>query len=614
MLQVNRIIYPRNARVRGLSLIEVLVAITILTIGMLAILILFPAGMFALQTAANSTNADRLGQAELEKTSASQLQLIGAVYANDGVTSNVNPVSFIQSASAQITDTGPQSNATAPDLTNGTDVDAFRYIAGETVRIPAPNAQGLSLYTVLADPMESGSLIINGTPWQGISGNIADADPLQVLQPNQPQYLIDYTNGEIALSPQFAHSVGGTYDEPIVFTMTDNTGVTRTQLLKVPMADVGTWMKISSIPVMPPGAGQGTEGNLPWVAGSDILVRNFRQVGPTTGYAQYVAPGLFTADHDPYEWQPLLPDYTATTAAKASANLGVIVFNPALNGMHGVDGLPVEAVLNYRTFDWHIISEDRTVSSALSTSRLSLVNLLSATAGDILSDNATKFSGLFTYSGATTFTTSEIPALPAAPDFIVLDMDTGYILIPGTDYTVNYPAGSIAFINSSNPEYVNDHLRIFYHPADDWAVSLARAPLIYSADTNATHITNFTPAISNYILPSSGTETTIYFPLVDLGKQVEIRFQYIPSGSTATTTVDGLYTIKTAGAGGAGVDLTDVNQQTSPIPSGAAVTPISIKGTSLSAVVIWRENGIWHNRTISTVLPPHNQTSPTNLQ
>jgi len=601
-----RILVKRKHNRSGISVIEVLVAIAILSIGMLSILLLFPAGLVALQNGAASTNADRLGQAEIEKASAGDIQLLNAVYpsAYSGFNSNtlasVNPETLIQT-----------SIPTTSPLTNQSDVDAFRTIQGETVRIPSLNASDVSLYTVVADPIESESLTVNGTPWTGIAGDSTPnptnpdyADPGAELAPGQPQYLIDYANGEICLS---AETSGQTYQETIVFTVTGSNGQVVTQTLNVPALDVSAqpvWVSLSQL--MTPSNTTGTEPPTPWTKGSDILVRNFTQVP----YG-----GTFSTQ-DPYQWQYYLPDYASANPSSAtapSANLGVIAFNPLATFLHGPDGKPLEAVLNYRTYSWHIISEDRLVTSPLGTAHLSLTSLLADTAKDFLSDNTTAFTGLFTYSDPVTYGGA---ITPADPDFIVLDMDKGTVLQEGTDYSVDYSNGTVSFINP-NGTYANDHLRIFYHPARDWAVALAKAPVVYTADTTPGDVAQNEPALSEYISPVTGT--TIYFPEVDLGKQVDIRFSYTVPGSggaeSYTTTTENMYTIEAAGMN-AGVDLTGVlNNQATTIPAGSYnITPLAVKGVSLSAIVIWKDNSIWHNRTISTVLTSPSQESATDYQ
>jgi Tfp pilus assembly protein PilV len=626
MMRVNRVSLRRRGA-SGASLIEVLVAIAILTVGMLAILILFPAGLVSLQTAANSTNADRLGQAELEKTNSNSLQQIEAIYSNDGATANVNPAIFIQSPYNKLNATGGYSTATSAALTNGGDVDAFRYIKGEAIRVPSLNSSNVSLYTVVASPIESGTLQVNGAPWIGISGDSNNglggftdsnySDPSAVLTVGQPQYLVDYTNGEICLSPEAS---GSSYAEPIVFTVTDANGLTTTQYLTVPAPTVtgtiqpGQWIKLSALFQTANGTTPAVEGALPWARGTDSLVRNFTDV---TGTA-YAATN-FTANSDPFEYQLFTKDYApgSPSTATPSVNLGVIAFNPSACSMHGANGQPLEAVLTYRTYSWHVISEDRLINSNYGTVRLGLINLLANSAKDLLSDNTTKFTGLFSYSGAFT----------GDPDVIVLDMDTGYVLnsTPGvTDYTVNYTGGAVTFVNSAG-EYANDHLRIYYHPANDWAVALAKPASLYVQDTNTTDIASFTPALMHYVTPLGTTAnpitgtlpvvaTKIYFPLVDVGKQVDIRFQYVSQNATAATTTESLYTISST-AQSAYVDLADTTAQSNAIPSGSTIVqPLLIKGASLSAVVIWKENSIWHNRTISTVEPAQTQFSPTNSQ
>jgi type II secretory pathway pseudopilin PulG len=566
------------------SLIEVLVAIAILTIGILAILILFPAGVSSLQTAAEISDATRLGQAELERADASQTQLIAAIYPNSAMGANVNPASMLV--------THPE--VTTP-LNQNTDVDGYRFIEGETVRAPSPvidvndpNSNPVSLYTVVANPIAIGSstpLAIYGTPWQGISGDLSgslsdpDANSASDLIAGQPMYLIDYNRGEILLAPESLPAGGSAYPEEIQFTVT----------IPAAEASVGTVVSLSSL-ALTNGNGNGQTPLTPWVVGSDQLTRNFNQVGTSYSYSNF--------NSDPYEWQFYSPPNGNGVTLGTSgdpASLGVIAFNPLGAQVHGINGKPLEAMINYYTYDWHIISEDRSVTSPLGAVKLSLVSLLASTASDKLSDNSTPFTGLFTYSGAPTGTDN--------PDFMVLDMDKGDLLTESTngtsgDYTVNYPNGTVTFINP-NGTYVNDHLRIFYHPAKDWAVSLSRAPLIYSADPTPN---STAPGLAQYSLSADGT--TMYFPLADVGKQVDIRFTYTPTNGTATTS-ENLYTIASPNG---------VAEVTLPVTSGSQETNITVKGVSFSALVIWKENGIWRNQTVSTLVQGPTVPASTTLQ
>jgi prepilin-type N-terminal cleavage/methylation domain-containing protein len=582
---------------RGFSIIEVLVAISILTVGILAILILFPAGTATLQTAAEFTNASRLGQAELEKADASQTQMIAAIYPDPGlVPSTQNPTSLL-------------SSVTSP-MSNQTDVNAYRFIEGETVRVPAPrldsNNQPVSLYTVVAAPIEANSLSVYGEPWKGTTGDSTNP-ALNVnagygsdLSPGEPQYLIDYATGEILLAPE---ATGTTpYAETIQITVTGSDGkpITQTLLAQLtPTSQIGTWVPLSSLAAVAPAV-TAIEPPIPWVVGSDVLSRNFTCLNAGTPYQYSLWASNNSVPYDPYTYQL----YEANMAGgNDPSNLGVIAFNPALGQMTDANGEPIRAMLNYNTYDWHIISEDRSVTSPKGSVKLSLTSLLSNTANDAEQDSGqnhsgTPFLGLFTLSG--------VPGT-SDPDVIVLDMDTGAVLTEGdnADYTVNYSTGTIGFLNAPP----NDHLRIFYHPAKDWAVALARSPIFYTQDTGDGNA----PILAHFSILSQSA--TIYFPEADIGKEVDIRFSYTSSTVTTPMIEDGTYTIASVGTNTAGVSLDSTSNfgAAAVVGTNPVITPISIKGTSLSAIVIWKENGRWRNQTISTILPGQSNPSSTTL-
>jgi hypothetical protein len=472
--------------------------------------------------------------------------------------------------------------------------------------VPAPvldsNNNPVSLYTVVAGPIvattgQANSLQIYGPQWQGfsadLSGSLADSslESSSDLVAGQPQYLIDYNAGEILLAPE---NTSPFYPATIEFTVTGSDGKVVTQSLTLTSMQVGNSnqagqpLMLSAIQLANAAAGvMGKEPPTPWVVGSDSLSRNFVQVNVGNAYSYN------SFDGDPYEWQYYLPNL-ATTADPA--NIGVIAFNPLGAQLDGVNGQPLEAKLNYFTYDWHIISEDRTVTSLYSSVKLSLTSLLSSSASDKLSDNSTAFTGLFTYSSA--------PKGIANPDFIILDTDKGVVLTEGKtkDYTVSYPNGTVTFVNPSGT-YVNDHLRLYYHPAKDWAVSLARAPMIYTSEITATT----TPQLAHYSVSASGTPMYIYFPVADVGKQVDVRLTYTAANSTTPTVLEDLYTIASIGQD-AGITLPPA------ITSGSTVTPIFVKGVSFSAIVIWKENGIWRNQTITTIVPNQSMPASTTLQ
>ena len=114
---------------QGASLVEVLIALLILVIGILAIIRIFPGGFIAIRDTQDANLADRLAQAQLEQLKQNNAFLLDAVYmyTPDGTfDGDFSPVDF--------NDDYPSTTAPNPAYN---DINKARYISGERFIVPA---------------------------------------------------------------------------------------------------------------------------------------------------------------------------------------------------------------------------------------------------------------------------------------------------------------------------------------------------------------------------------------------------------------------------------------------------------------------------------------------
>ncbi len=249
----------RGAQRSGFSLVEVLVAIAVLTIGIIAFLEIFPGGIEALRVAASISEADRLAQGELSQLSpgnGAEIQQVAAVetiYTDTDLGSAMvqldpayNLDRAISPSSGLITDpTGAPNAATlstgfnvVPTITQGTvlNPEPYEYIGGERVNIPSPTAASasdtstasgnvmlnfgpLTLPTVSGtaysypnlakfnslDPSQHCSFFVHGLPWasqtgssEPLTGSLNSAGSTASAAP--PSIAADDPNSELKLN------------------------------------------------------------------------------------------------------------------------------------------------------------------------------------------------------------------------------------------------------------------------------------------------------------------------------------------------------------------------------------------------------------------------------
>lgn len=630
-----------HAGQRGVSLVEILVAIVILVVGILTIIRLFPGGFLVVRSGENSTIADRLGQAAIEGVKQDGGALPDGVFITD-IDKNTGLPILKNNQQTFVADARPDDlvgrDAAGYDAADSPnpftrDINRARYIKNETITVPA----GRIVNNVSLDPIHvlrfgpivldatalpmrkdmppgafEANLSVTGTPWKAQAGDARASEPAgsqaidnpdDILTPGQTAYLVDTAAKKIAVPT-------ASYQQAFIFVFQAfaNPGDTLPQTyvvhLLLPAATSG-WFSLdvykSPQDTLPTGT---------WIFGSTTLSREFRCLNMPTSAA-------YTFSADPYEYALANSNFP-----NSNVNVGALAFNPRAAGQQG-GRAPLQARISYTTLDWHIIHEDREIpTSGSHTIRLALNNLKklgdppSASGGDV-------------YHG---FIPQKIPADTANDaDFIVLDLNTGKVRTAplGTasignvddtdtgndgDVNVSYNGGRVTFpADSTDPSknFGGAHVRVFYASALEWGVAVQKAPSFYQQRLTPITDKNALPGplrVAEYFIAGN----RVYFPLCDAGKTVEfegIRYTNITGADAEAndvaqavgdiernsvndnnlTNIPGKY---------ASVDVADLRLP--KYQSGLRFT--SIRGASVRSTIIWKERGDWKTRNVDTLL------------
>jgi len=256
-------------RKKGISLIEVLIVLVVVTIGILSVIRLFPPGFLINQQTEALSRASSLARLE-----ANRWQLLTA-----NLPDAIVPVVYDGTSFVVDDNTSPDDMVRVPREPAGqfpwsyyfSDVNRTRRVLGETVRIPIPSptvAGKGSIYVLMNGPFmdvtwpgQTDSIFVQGAPLirrtdvQGGSGTLPGDYGI-----GNSSYLIDYTNQVIGFSV-------ANFDRTFLVTASyvDNTGKAVTivdQAISVP-ANFNTWIPID----------QGSSRNL--IPYSDVVGRKF---------------------------------------------------------------------------------------------------------------------------------------------------------------------------------------------------------------------------------------------------------------------------------------------------------------------------------------------------
>src|SRR5581483_8069499 len=431
-----------------------------------------------------------------------------------------------------------QNNLVIPtglDLYNFSNINRFRYVVGETVRIPVPTpsvAKGYgAVYMLQYGPVyntfgqdsnsnPTDSIKVKGKPLERteqssvISGNLGGSSAAPVL--NSPsQYAIDYDRLKVAFVPRVGSSARKFYISFDYYTQADANALPTVKTIldkEITVPDIPSpagaeepqpvWMDL-----FPNGPKTDVDPNfVAFKRNSESIYRKFRLVATSGGQPQ------FTDDPYEYAWY--------SDQQGDVANVGVLLFNPrghdyieeTTNGPE-----PLTALVDYAILDNHILREDRTVPTAAPYDiKLAVPFIL--TNGDILPDSTT-YNGLFRQQNAT-------------PDLLIYNVNSGSAVgeylngagqaqgDDGVRFTLDPKAGIVRLDANDvvNKHLQNASLRFFYRAQGEWGMQVQKANAIYTREPAPTDL-----SYRGYYIDTAGTTAKpqrMYFRVCNAGRTV----------------------------------------------------------------------------------------------
>ncbi|MDR3710013.1 MAG: prepilin-type N-terminal cleavage/methylation domain-containing protein [Capsulimonadaceae bacterium] len=583
MQQCSTTISRRTRRNQGFSLVEVLVAIAVLIVGIVAVIELFPPGFFALNAADTRGRAQAMATDQIQRTTAALTQ-ISLIYSETSPMDDNSPTLWSQgwgagqtaggSANNEYQNGGPNSElvvsgemAAIPKLnTSNTQqsTSVYAWLAGGTAGshtlIQTPLGAGTCTYALTFAPIQlatPGAMTLRGANWTGyqaasytITSGLVDVppvgvyDPSDVLKAGQPQFEVDYTNGKLALPLEY-----GYYD----YNSQVRQGVSTPALLTCEQGSTANkgYTQTFAISVT---SSSGTSTGILTVDPSDIYYNYYLATSVAGG-----DPTYHSLWFDPTSPGPNSSVKWAGGNAPSAPWISVTLrrdfqLTETAQGAPKFDGDPYEYAL-----DANIASTSSVYSglihlnpwaATLRDSRNNPVNLVAdyvvadthilcedhAATGDSIRVDAPSILqiGDPLDQGDATKTSPTYQGLidprlsmggPVAVDVIVYDLDTGAALSSGGDFQTNYSAGRIQL--GDNFARSNAHLRVVYRARHLWSFNMTKAAAsyayagVYSSSNPANH--SVATNLGNYWLASSSASNTrLYFPYTDVGKTISI--------------------------------------------------------------------------------------------
>lgn len=601
------------------SLIEVLAAIAVLTLGILVILKLFPGGFFVTRAAENRSFASRLAQQEIERWKNNATSLPAGVLA-------LAPYTLEGTTGEAVDVTAHPDDLSAPSLPTGidayyySDINRWRRVVGEKVRIPVPIPTlagvgsvyvlgagpfvDLPLYDPVSQRWRLSNLSVYGSPMVRMLWNAQNEAPPFLRGPRL--YAIDYDASD-----------DGSYDDVVIwfyptpypcdyaitYDYYDGNDGWRLKSVSKTIPNVagltGEPVRVSLRDYAGPDGKPILESGWRMRGGSEMVSREFR----------LIALGQAWSD-DPYEFKVLYGNIGPY------ANVGVLVFNPrgrdyTERTARGV--VPLTAHIDYTVLDWHIIREDRLVPTVPADIKLNLRFLRRR--GDML-DDQTVHQGLI--RGVNWNALPQGNPIRQQPDFVAVDLQTGQILDPITapndsgSYRVDYRNGVVTVVD---PDLVGHSLRFYYQADGDWGVQVLKPYELYRERPGV-----LLSYREFYVGGGAdgGAPTRIYFPVCDAGKQVILGEVFYVDRELGRTVMQGMLariSTRTETVGGRPlcyVDIRDLKNTAVRLdndtsdPNSAFVrygyVVRGVQGASFKARVVWKEGNRWQRYEVETIL------------
>jgi len=589
---------------RGTSLVEILAAMAILLLGILAIIQVFPGGFTSILYGRSVSQAQMLTRGMIEAAGVRYAEMPSGVIAMDPSTGFPNPLVAVKEDLGDY----PQSPNVLPDP-RFSDVNKARRVIGETTKIPPPSTNSpympvsgaagerlpvspfilnfSPIYSVTPTKASQGVLVYSGTPLNRIVyQGTPDATTLASI--DLFSYGIDYSNARLYFS---------SVNYPRIFRIQYSFRVAAgadgfAREFSRPGAEIAIPANVASFDLPLPAQAQLEQE-------SDQVFRGFRLLGPNEPFSA-----------DPYEYKVL------------NRVVGVIGFNPlgAAVQSAGAMAQPLTAKIDYDVDDWHIIREDRQISASPPFAvKLALNGIEKIGAMD---EHQERYNGLM----------RDYPGDRLAPDthdidLLVVDMDTGLTIdsrtlqradreteVAGNDLNgeINYLDGAITFRDqvswtlpaaggpAGSPESIaGKHLRIYYRTPQNWALQFTKAFDRYVPrdiqDINSLGYGEY----------SQGTQGYLFFPVADQGGAVLVDYtwQHRVGNQVILRTETGEYHQISDPT----LPESPQNLFGSPVPywwtvlDGAhrpdavdgSVRVLRVRGVSVRARAIWREGTRW---------------------
>ena len=617
----------------GTTLVELLVVIVVLSIGILAILQIFPSGLRILAYNRNSEIATKLAQDEAQR-------FVGR---SDQMPESIDPVYYLFDSASATVKTYSDPNRRPGDYSlvntgsldaNGNVIDAgghnlgywpylsgpnlFRRVVGEGGRVPAPRQVGnyygglmvLQFTPIAFNPQDPGQFQIYGADMNRLLGAPQTGETPQasqyyvqnIDQPTNANLILPadpFVQKTYRLAMAFYVTKGGvTYkkdrdDIPIFVPPTAGGGFYTLSLINGDSANNNP-ATISGPPQLPE---QG------WLSSGETFVgAELESVRVARQYESILTTDTFS---DPYQYKLL------------DQNLGLILFSDqAYNTYELRNGrrVPLEAHVNYDVYDWRVMRDEfRVPDGQVPQVKLALGNLKILGHRDV--DNTV-------YQGLSPFIPNGKGSSKRG-DMIFMDMETGGIILPksatrlsgGTplelvhvDKSVgiatfydadgdpnNGLTGEIVYPGSTLATDINltgRSIRAMYQSNGEWMTQVSMAPVQFNVSRTPD------PTVSEYYVggtqPGTGSATRVYFPLSSAGQRVTIdQIWYTdPTNPTPLQSMnDQSFVIQTKPADPTGlgyIDILSVNPNASAFDTttyGYAVS--GVKGASITVRVLW---------------------------